>query len=221
MDGLLRRWTAWVTAGELAGFIFPAVVGALVMVDPRPWSYPAMIGAGVLEGVVLGSAQAHVLRTVLDVSARRWVAATAVGAALGWVIGLLMTSTEVWSGWPGPVTVVAGLVGALALVCSIGALQWFELRRQVDRAGWWVAANAAAWALGLLAMISVSSPLWQPGQAVGLVVLIGALSGGVMALTMALTTGFALRRLLEPHHPHAGRARGHRAPTKPIWRHAS
>lgn len=78
-------------------------------------------------------------------------------------------------------------------------------------------------------MISVSSPLWQTGQPVGLVVAIGALGGAVMALTMALTTGLALRRLLAPHHREPAHAAGHRdaahgshrAPAKPIWRHAS
>lgn len=125
MPGLLGRWTGWVTLGELGGFVFPTVVGALVMVEPRAWSYPAMIGAGVLEGLVLGAAQAHVLRGVLPaLSVRRWVGATAIGAAVGWMIGLLLSATEVWSGWPGPVTVGLGVVGAVALVCSIGALQW-------------------------------------------------------------------------------------------------
>ena len=221
MDGLLRRWTAWVTAGELIGFTFPAVVGALVMAEPTPWSYPAMIGAGVLEGTVLGAAQVHVLRTVRpEVSARRWIGATVIGAGLAWMIGMLpSTAPEVWSGWPGPVAVLVGVVAVVVLVCSIGAMQWLELRRHVDRAGWWVPATALAWALGLIAMVSVSSPLWQPGQSVGLVVAVGVLAGAVMAATMALTTGLALRRLLALH----GRptAASHRAPVKPIWRHAS
>lgn len=222
MNGLLRRWTGWVAAGELAGFVVPTVVGALVLVEPRAWSYPAMIGAGVLEGVVLGAAQAHVLRGVLPaVSVRRWIGATAIGAALGWVIGLLPSMTsEVWPGWPGPVLVLTGLVGAVALVCSIGALQWLELRRHVARAGWWVVANAAAWGFGLIAMLAVSTPLWQPGQSIGLVVAIGVLAGAVMAATMALTTGLALRRLLDPDGRHASTS-SHRAPLKPAWRHAS
>jgi D-arabinose 1-dehydrogenase-like Zn-dependent alcohol dehydrogenase len=82
------------------------------------------------------------------------------------------------------------------LLCSIGTAQWLELRRHVPRAGRWVTATAAAWCAGLVAFSAVTSPLWQPGQRPALVAAIGALGGLVMALTVAVGTGWALVRLL-------------------------
>lgn len=57
-------------------------------------------------------------------------------------------------------------------------------------------ANAVAWAAGLVVFAAFTTPLWQPGQPVVLIALIGALGGLVMAATMAAITGSALTRLL-------------------------
>lgn len=65
-------------------------------------------------------------------------------------------------------------------------------------AGRWVGASALAWALGLGAFSAVSTPLWQPGQSTALIIVIGLLGGAAMAVTMAVTTGLVLRRLLVP-----------------------
>jgi hypothetical protein len=59
-----------------------------------------------------------------------------------------------------------------------------------------VAANAAAWCLGLLAFFVVTSPLWSPCQPVVLVAAIGACGGLAMAAAMTATTGWAVIRLL-------------------------
>src|SRR3546814_18107106 len=91
--------------------------------------------------------------------------------------------------------------------------QWFELRRHVPRAGWWIAASALAWAVGLTALGVVAFPLWQPGQGTALVVAIGLLGGLAMAASMSLTTGLALLRLLRgprtrpTDHPHPAKHR--------------
>lgn len=228
MSGLLGRWVRWATAGEFVGFLIPALVAALVLVDPQPYSYPAAVAGGALEGAVLGWAQLHVLRGVVPaVSGRRWVVGTAVAAAVAWAIGLLpSTAYDVWSRWPGAVAVGVGAVGAVVLLSTIGVAQWLELRRHVVRSGSWVGANMLAWALGLTAMLVVTTPLWQEGQSTPVVIAIGALGGLVMAATMALTTGLALRRLLAhrgAHGDHGRRAGGgpQTAPVKPVWRHAS
>lgn len=64
----------------------------------------------------------------------------------------------------------------------------------MERAGSWVAVTALAWALGLVAFLAVTSPLWQPGQPPVLVFGVGVLGAAVMALTMATVTGLAVRR---------------------------
>jgi DMSO/TMAO reductase YedYZ heme-binding membrane subunit len=48
----------------------------------------------------------------------------------------------------------------------------------------------------LLAFITVTSLLWQPGQAALVVAAIGMVGGLIMASTVAATSGWALVRLL-------------------------
>lgn len=220
MDALLGRWLRWVTAGELAGFTVPVLVEAVAVDAPVGVVLPASVLAGAVEGAVLGWSQAVVLRDVLPgFSTRRWVVATSVAAAIAWAIGMTAPSTSgTWSGWPAWAVVAAAVPLGSALLVSIGVGQWFELRRHVPRAGWWVAANALAWGVGLLAFTAVATPLWQAGQPTWLVVLIGVLGGLVMASSMALTTGLALRSLLARRSP---TSRAQTAPVNPSWRHAS
>jgi hypothetical protein len=59
-----------------------------------------------------------------------------------------------------------------------------------------IATTAGAWAAGLLVFTTVATPLWQPGQALPLIIAIGVLGGLVMAATVAGLTGAAAVRLL-------------------------
>lgn len=58
------------------------------------------------------------------------------------------------------------------------------------------APSAAAWGLGLGVFFGVATPLWQPGQPLPLVVLVGVLAGVLMAVSMAAATGLVLVLLL-------------------------
>ena len=49
--------------------------------------------------------------------------------------------------WPRPFAWIWAVVGGL-LGTVIGVCQWFELRRHVAKAGWWVLANLGGWAIG-------------------------------------------------------------------------
>lgn len=123
----------------------------------------------------------------------------AAAAAAAWLLGLLpSTMYASWSRWPVAVVVPAAVVLGAALLCTIGVVQWLELRRHLPRAGRWIAATAVAWCLGLLAFTAITSPLWQPGQDAVLIVAIGAVGGLAMAATMAAVTGWALVRLVRP-----------------------
>jgi hypothetical protein len=202
-----RLLTAWVVAcavGELVGFLVPATVGATVALSESGWAVPALVLAGAGEGAVLGFATALVLRhAVSDFRPRPWVVATAVGAAVAWLLGLLPSVTaEVWQSWPTlPVMVAGGVLGVL-LVCSVGAGQAWVLREYVARAWRWVPASAAAWCAGLAAFGLFASPLWREGQTPWLVVLIGVAGALLMAVVMAVISGVALLRLLETPSPH-------------------
>jgi hypothetical protein len=127
---------------------------------------------------------------------------------------LVPTTYETWHHWPVPLQLAVLAVLAAVLLTSIGTAQWLELRRHVRHAGRWVGASALAWALGLGAFSAVSTPLWQPGQSTALIIVIGLLGGAAMAVTMAVTTGLVLRRLLVPQT--ASRSRRPPAPIRSV-----
>jgi hypothetical protein len=209
----MRAWTVSVSLGELAGFCVPALVGGLLREGPPLLVLGGMVLAGYVEGLVLGWSQARVLRDRFSgFSTSRWVGATAFAAAGAWLIGMTPSTTyDVWSSWPTAVVALAFVAGGAFLLCSIGAGQWFELRRHVPHAARWIAFTAAGWGAGLLVFTAVTTPLWQPGQETSTIVLIGALGGAAMAVTMALVTGVGIRRLLADHRPADVAAGRHRS----------
>ena len=97
-----RRWVVVVAVGELVGFAVPALVGILTR-DASPRAQLVLMpAAGLVEGAMLGLAQAVVLRRAWPaLQARRWVVATSVAAALAWFLGMLPSTThDAWSTWP-------------------------------------------------------------------------------------------------------------------------
>jgi hypothetical protein len=126
----LLLWAATLLAFPLAGLAGRAVAGP---VD----STVAAVLAGAVAGLVLGVAQWLALRRIgADV---RWIAATAVGLAVG--LGLAYAIFG-YGDTVGDLAVV-GLVSGL----GIGIAQWSVLRGLVDGSLVWIPATAAAWAL--------------------------------------------------------------------------
>ena len=188
---LWRRWLLAVFLGETLGFFVP-VLAYVLGGDGLPAGLRlaafALAGAG--EGAVLGVAQSRVLAGVLPgLSTRAWVGRTALAAALAWVLGMAPSAVDGWTDWPVAVRLVLAVLGGSALLLSIGVAQWTVLRRLVPAAARWIGWTALAWLAGLAVFMAVATPLWQPGQAVWLIALIGALAGALMALTMAAVTG--------------------------------
>jgi hypothetical protein len=91
--------------------------------------------------------------------------------------------------------VTAAIVG-LPLLLTIGVAQWLVLRGREPWAVRWIAATASAWLAGLAVFLAVATPLWWEGQTLAAAVLVGVGAGVVMATTVALVTGLALRRFL-------------------------
>lgn len=195
-DRFLRYWLLWVSLGEVVGFLAPAV--AQLGLTGSPVGPAPLIVAGAVEGTVLGWTQATVLRVPLPALSRsRWVAATAIGAAAAWFLGLLPAEwADIWQRWPAMTQLVAGVLLALVLLGAIGFAQWFELRRRLAGAHWWVVGSALAWCAGLVVFFAVATPLWQPGQPWPLVLLVGLFAALLMAVSMALVSGLVLQRLL-------------------------
>jgi hypothetical protein len=190
---LRKTWFAWVTAGEFAGFLAPALAGALTP------TAPLLVLAGVVEGTVLGAAQWVVLRrTFRYLKAPQWIGVTALAAGFAWAVALLAVDHAAsLNSLPLPVLLAIAAISGTGVLLSLGSCQWLVLRRHVRDASLWIWANAAAWGVGLIVFAAVTTPLWQPGQSTVVIALIGALGGLLMAATTAAVTGFALSRLLE------------------------
>jgi hypothetical protein len=206
---LRRSWVVATTLGEALGFMVPALA-ATVAFDLYPaFTFVLMLGAGVVEGIVLGTAQAFVLRReFLGFSRGAWIGVTALGAGIAWFIGMLPSTFYLtWSDWPLGVTIPLAVVLGGALLASIGLAQWTVLRRHVARSRTWAPVNALAWAAGLGLLVGITTPLWREGQSTVLVVGIGVLGGLAMALTVAAVTGWWLARLVRPFPARASRPR--------------
>lgn len=112
-----------------------------------------------LEGLVVGAAQGFVLRRRLSgLPPRVWIRLTMIGAGLAWLLGMVPSSLAALSPAssasqaPAPpgylqYALAAGL-GAVAGPV-LGLAQWTALRGRVRKAGRWLWANAAAWAVGM------------------------------------------------------------------------
>jgi hypothetical protein len=170
-------WVRWVganSAGELLGLGVTALVaagvsragdtgrGLLVMAAAA-----ALVAAGAVEGGVVGYAQWRVLRRPLPaMPARSWIAATVLGAVVAWSVGLLPStlmnaSGQAGGGPPFGLTLQLLLAAAMGLVLGpvLGIPQWRILRRFMRHAGWWVAANAVAWAAGMPVIFLVAGAM--------------------------------------------------------------
>ena len=204
---LARTWFRTVTAAEFAGFAVPATVAVLTAHTPVPVAVAAVLGAGAVEGALLGWGQAHVLhRAIPAIAARRWIAATSVAAVIAYALGLTpSTFAATVRAWPPLLTAGAALVIGTALLATIGTAQWLILRHHVDHAGRWILTTALAWLAGLAVFLGFAMPLWHTGQPTALIIGIGVAGGLLMATTTALLTGAALRRLLSRTDPPAAR----------------
>jgi hypothetical protein len=146
----LLRWVLVMTFGEAVGFTVPTTVG--VAVTSASWrpvvTLVAMVLAGSVEGAVLVVAQADCLYRwgVLPVR-RRWVAASSIGAAIAWSLGMLPSTLGGPHLTPG--TAIAAGIGGLMLLTSLPLAQYFVLRDHLRRPVLWIPINMAAWLLGI------------------------------------------------------------------------
>jgi len=178
-------WLLWVLAsavGLLAGS-FVGFLGGYGVEEILP-NYG---GAGMVTGVGagVGILQWLVLRPRVSRSGW-WVLASILGLA---VAGFVSTAVALAGAYEIPLGfAVFGFVGG----AMAGLMQWFVLRRQVSRAGWWVLASTVSWAVvGLVA----------EGMIRRLLTFGVGLAGGVVGL--GGVTGLALVWLLRQPIPEA------------------
>ena len=191
----LVRWVLVVTLGEAVGFTVPAAVGVAVTGSWGPLAtLVAIVLAGSVEGAMLGAAQADCLYRWQVLPVRRWwIAATSVGAAVAWSLGMLPSTFNLR--WTAATAVVAG-VGGLMLLTSLPLAQYFVLRDHVRRAALWIPINIAAWLLGI-AWTLAPSPVVDQSTPAGALILIYGVAGFCMAATVAVVTGVGIIRLLQ------------------------
>jgi len=164
-----RGWIAANCWAEAAGLGTTFVLGRSL----APWrdratgtiavllsALAAVLLGMLLEGVLVGVAQEAVLRRrFAALRSGAWVLATAAGAGLAWLLGMIPSTImalrpEEHAG--APPTQPSALV-QYALACALGLMagpvlgsaQWTVLRRHVARSGRWLWANAFAWAIGM------------------------------------------------------------------------
>jgi len=199
-----RFWLRWVGANALAEMIGLGVAG-LVGVQVFATT-PATLGqallsvapailAGAFEGLVVGWAQWSVLRRPLPgVRARSWIGATVLGALVAWCLGMLPSTLMSLTPQPaaaqagpspfeGPLVypLAMGMGAVLGLV--LGLPQWRVLRRWTPRGWRWIAANSAAWALGMPVIFLVAGgvpPSLPVAAIVAIVLATLALAGAVV-----------------------------------------
>ncbi len=182
------------TLGWLAAPVIDSAQSATIIVAG---ALLAVVLGTLLEGVVVGLAQEGVLRGRLRRLPRfKWVVATAVGAAIAWLLGMIPSTLMALSsppvqpaegGEPSPI-VQYGLAVALgiALGLILGLAQWTVLRRYSRHAARWLWANAAAWGLGMpLIFVGMDFVPWSGSTAV-IVPVIVAVCGAIGLIVGAI-----------------------------------
>ncbi len=211
-----KRWTIYCSAGELLGiggaamlaWLFNSWWGEPTTFSGRLVNWVVMLGAGLVEGSILGWMQWRVLKTLFPkIPDGRWIRYTIYVAMLGWGLGMLpslfITSSEAAAESsfvpPGPTTLlfyVLVLGMGLFLGAIFGWFQWLALRRYVKSAYDWIYGNMIGWAFGMLWIFlfaswpTETSPWWM----IALSGLLGGLSAG---LSVGGITGLFLLRILK------------------------
>lgn len=176
----------------------------------------AVVFGALLEGVVVGYAQESVLRRRIPPLRRhRWVVATAVGAGLAWLLGMI-PSTIMTLQAPEAATApaaeppallryaLAALLGAVAGPV-LGVVQWAVLRRHVRHAVRWLWANVAAWAVGMpLVFLGMEFVPWD-GTRLAVFVTLYVVCG-LTGLVVGAIHGRVLVRLVTEQAPDAAAA---------------
>lgn len=190
-------WASGIAAGiyilHLRFLGEPQSIGQKVMV------IAIMILAGIIEGSITGYFQWSILkRDFLKMKARNWLGFTALGAAVGWFLGMLTpvffasensssTAIEFSPQW---ITLMAALMG-IFLGALFGFCQWFELKKYILKASKWILANSLGWAAGLV-IIFLGASLPSASTGLSVIILLGTISGLLAGLSVGAITGLFL-----------------------------
>lgn len=204
------RWTAVCGLGEFLGIGVAAGIGfSVVMALGEPDTLAeklfvilTAVVSGIIGGLVTGWLQWWVLREKFAaVKAKDWLFYTALGAAIGWILGMTPPTFLMGRGGSAPSpefssALIALLAAGAGVVLGtlFGFFQWLELRKHTLQASRWILANAIAWTIGL-AIIYLGASLPTAETALATVILIGTVSGLLAGLSVGAITGLFLIKL--------------------------
>ena len=143
-------------------------------------AYAAELVSDVVLGVILGCAQASMLRS-RSLRTSAWILSTGVGFGLVAAVVWPVMVADLWGRFPGPVEPITLLVGGGSLA---GILQYLALRRQGVHASKWL----VLWIAGLVASLVPIGLLFMSLEGLGVSIswpvetfLSGLMVGGVAA----------------------------------------
>jgi hypothetical protein len=211
--GNVGFWWRWVVAnclGELlglgavaaAGYALLTVVGEPSGIVPTLLYTGTMVALGAVEGLVVGWAQSRVLSMRIT-SLHGWITATVLGAVTAWLLGMLPStilelggSTANGSQTEPGALMQLGLAMVMGLVAGpvLALFQWRVLRRYVQHAGRWIAANAFAWALGM-PVIFIGMELVSRASSATAMVTVIALTLAAAGAIVGMVHGIVIVRL--------------------------
>lgn len=208
---LFRDWIAANALGEVLGLGVAALIAiavaqahTLAPAEEILVVTAAFLVIGAYEGAIVGAAQWLVLRRLWpSLGAKRWIAATMSGAVVAWMLGRIPSALADWEsasggvGHPAPglmtIVLLSAAAGA-ALGLILGTAQWVVLRAHVRRAGWWIVANALAWAAGM-PLIFIAAGLPGPHTSMLSIAALLLLTVGVAGTVVGAIEGAFLRIL--------------------------
>jgi hypothetical protein len=152
--------------------------------------------SGLVEGIVLGSLQAMVLRRLYPkLSARAWVILTSLLAIFGWAVGSAIPIFGTFGAQDQiepPLLLIVAFASIFGLLIGglFGGVQALALRQSAHCSYWWVIGNALGWAIAL-PVIYLAASLPDQATAMWHIVAAGLGSGIVAGVLLGAVTGLA------------------------------
>ncbi|MBR9651798.1 hypothetical protein [Thalassovita aquimarina] len=192
----LTYWLTTLALAEAAGIAVVAATYAAIDRDQIGAGTAAVLLAGGVEGLCLGSAQALGLRR-LGVRPAPWIILTVLAAVTGYGLSMLGqigggAGADTAFDPPPWLMALAGAGVGLGMGAVMGLVQSPALPRNIARRHW-VAANVVGW-IPAMAAIMLAAGLAEQGWPLFRVAALGAVSGALAGACVALATWIALPR---------------------------